>query len=119
MSVSYEKVGVDRINFGKDGLLPAIAQHFETREVLVQAFMNEESFRRTLEIGQAVFWSRSRQELWHKGATSGNFLPVRSIRLNCEENSLLLLCDPLGPTCHTGEISCYFRELDWEPPAGE
>jgi phosphoribosyl-AMP cyclohydrolase len=119
MSVSYEKVGVDRIKFGKDGLLPAIVQHFETREVLVQAFMNEESFRRTLKIGQAVFWSRTRKELWHKGATSGNFLPVRSIRVNCEENSLLLLCDPLGPTCHTGEVSCYFRELDWELPAGE
>ena len=85
----------------------------------MQAFMNEESFRRTLEIGQAVFWSRSRQELWHKGATSGNFLGVRSIRVNCEENTLLLLCDPVGPTCHTGEVSCYFRELDWTPPAAE
>lgn len=119
MSLNYEKVGVEDVKFGEDGLLPAICQHFETREVLVEAFMNEESFRRTLEIGQAVFWSRSRQELWHKGATSGNFLGVRSIRVNCEQNSLLLLCDPLGPTCHTGEVSCYFRELDWEPPTGE
>ncbi len=105
------------IKFDSNGLIPAICQHHETDQVLVLAFMNEKSFRRTLEIGQAVFWSRSRQELWHKGATSGNYLGVVSIQVNCEENSLLLLCDPVGPTCHTGEVSCYYRELDWEPPA--
>lgn len=114
---TLERIDPDSIKFDANGLVPAICQHHETRQVLVLAFMNEESFRRTLEIGQAVFWSRSRRELWHKGATSGNFLGVKSIRVNCEENSLLLLCDPVGPTCHTGEVSCYYRDLAWSPPA--
>ncbi|MDP6349050.1 MAG: phosphoribosyl-AMP cyclohydrolase [Chloroflexota bacterium] len=112
-----DRIDPSAIKFDANGLIPAICQHHETGQVLVLAFMNEQSFRRTLEIGQAVFWSRSRQELWHKGVTSGNYLGVVSIRINCEENSLLLLCDPVGPTCHTGEVSCYYRELDWESPA--
>jgi phosphoribosyl-AMP cyclohydrolase len=113
---TMERINPDEIKFDANGLIPAICQHHETGHVLVLAFMNEESFRRTLEIGQAVFWSRSRGELWHKGATSGNYLGVVSIQVNCEENSLLLLCDPVGPTCHTGQVSCYYRELDWTAP---
>ena len=116
MTISSEPVEASQIKFGADGLLPTICQHYETGQVLVQAFMNKDSFQKTLELGQAVFWSRSRKEMWHKGATSGNYLNVRSIRVNCENNSLLILCDPVGRTCHTGQDSCFFRNLDWRPP---
>jgi phosphoribosyl-AMP cyclohydrolase len=75
------------------------------------ALMNAESLKRTLESGQVWFWSRSRQELWHKGATSGNTLAVREIRKDCDEDALLLKVDPAGPACHTGERSCFYREL--------
>jgi phosphoribosyl-ATP pyrophosphohydrolase/phosphoribosyl-AMP cyclohydrolase len=76
------------------------------------AYMNAESLRRTLESGQAWFWSRSRQELWHKGATSGNFLNVKAILKDCDEDALVVKVEPLGPACHTGERSCFFRTLD-------
>ena len=101
--------GVDDLRFGPDGL-PAVVQDERTREVLMVAFMNREALDRTLETGQAWFWSRGRR-LWHKGATSGNYLHVRQVR-NCEDNSLLLLAEPQGPTCHTGARSCYYRTLD-------
>jgi phosphoribosyl-ATP pyrophosphohydrolase/phosphoribosyl-AMP cyclohydrolase len=107
--------GVDDLRFGPDGLLPAVVQDERTREVLMVAFMNREALDRTLETGQAWFWSRGRQELWHKGATSGNYLHVRQVRRNCEDNSLLLLAQPQGPTCHTGARSCYYRTLDGAP----
>jgi phosphoribosyl-ATP pyrophosphohydrolase/phosphoribosyl-AMP cyclohydrolase len=107
--------GADELRFGPDGLLPAVVQDERTREVLMVAFMNREALDRTLETGQAWFWSRGRQELWHKGATSGNYLDVREVRRNCEDNSLLLLAQPRGPTCHTGARTCYYRTLDGEP----
>ena len=116
MTVNSEPVEMSQVNFGADGLIPAVCQHYETGQVLVLAFMNKASFHKTLELGQAVFWSRSRQEIWHKGATSGNYLNVRSIRVNCERNSILILCDPVGATCHTGQDSCFFRSLNWESP---
>jgi phosphoribosyl-ATP pyrophosphohydrolase/phosphoribosyl-AMP cyclohydrolase len=100
------------IQFDKDGLIPAVVQDATTLQVLVLAFMNEESYRLTRETGQAWFWSRSRQELWHKGGTSGHVLNVKQVLVNCEENSLLLLVDPIGPTCHTNNVSCYYRELE-------
>jgi phosphoribosyl-ATP pyrophosphohydrolase/phosphoribosyl-AMP cyclohydrolase len=106
-------VGLDELCFPADGLLPAVAQDRRTGEVLMVAFMSRESLARTLTTGDAWFWSRSRAELWHKGATSGNYLRVREVRRNCEDNSLLLLCDPAGPACHTGQRTCYFRTLDW------
>ena len=102
------------LQFDKDGLVPAVVQDASTLQVLVLAFMNAESYRLTRETGQAWFWSRSRQELWHKGDTSGHVLNVRQVLINCEENSLLLLVDPIGPTCHTNNVSCYYRELDAE-----
>ena len=77
-------------------------------------YMNEESLELTLSSGDAWFFSRSRQELWHKGATSGNYIKVREIRKDCENNSLLVLAEPTGPVCHTGNENCYFRELDDE-----
>jgi phosphoribosyl-ATP pyrophosphohydrolase/phosphoribosyl-AMP cyclohydrolase len=83
--------------------------------VLMVAFMNREMLARTLETGLAWFWSRSRRQPWLKGATSGNSLRVREVRKNCEENSLLLLAEPLGPACHTGARSCYYRRLDGTP----
>ncbi len=100
------------IKFDDRGLIPAIVQDNNTGEVLIVAYMNEEALRRTLESGQVWFWSRSRQELWHKGATSGNTLAVREIRKDCDEDALLLKVDPAGPACHTGERSCFYRALE-------
>ena len=99
------------LKFDDNGLIPAIVQHANTGVVLMFAWMNEESLRRTRESGQAWFWSRSRKELWHKGATSGNTLDVREIRYDCDVDVLLIKATPKGPACHTGEPSCFFREL--------
>ncbi|TEU01720.1 MAG: phosphoribosyl-AMP cyclohydrolase [Dehalococcoidia bacterium] len=99
------------LKFDDRGLIPAIVQDNTTGEVLMFAFMNAESLKRTVESGQAWFWSRSRQELWQKGATSGNTLAVREIRKDCDEDALLLKVDPAGPACHTGERSCFYRTL--------
>ncbi len=93
-------------------LMPAVVQDVNSREVLMVAFMNAESLRCTLDSGEAVFWSRSRQELWHKGATSGNTQRVVEIRIDCDADTLLLLVDAKGPACHTFETSCFFRTLD-------
>jgi phosphoribosyl-ATP pyrophosphohydrolase/phosphoribosyl-AMP cyclohydrolase len=100
------------LKFDDHGLIPAIVQDNATGEVLMFAFMNAESLKRTLESGQVWFWSRSRQELWHKGATSGNILTLGEIRVDCDEDVLLLRVDPAGPACHTGERSCFYRGLD-------
>ena len=99
------------LKFDATGLIPAIVQDAKTQQVLMMAWMNEESLRRTLEIGQTVFWSRSRQQFWHKGDTSGNTQTVIDLRLDCDGDTLLILVDPAGPACHTGEVSCFFREL--------
>lgn len=103
------------LKFDANGLIPAIAQDARSGEILMVAYMNEEALRRTLEIGQAVFWSRSRQELWHKGATSGNFLRVRRLFADCDNDTVLMLVEPMGPACHTGRTSCFFKELDCPP----
>jgi len=97
--------------FDGNGLIPAIVQDANTGDVLMFAWMSEESLSRTREFGQAWFWSRSRAELWHKGATSGNTLDVREIRYDCDADVLLIKATPNGPACHTGEQSCFFREL--------
>jgi phosphoribosyl-AMP cyclohydrolase len=102
------------LRFDENGLIPAIVQDASSGEVLMLAYMNAESLRRTLESGQAWFWSRSRQELWHKGATSGNFLNVKAILKDCDEDALVVKVEPLGPACHTGERSCFYRELEEE-----
>ncbi len=99
------------LKFDAAGLIPAIVQDAKTQQVLMMAWMNEESLRRTLEIGETVFWSRSRQQFWHKGDTSGNTQTVIDLRLDCDGDTLLILVDPAGPACHTGEVSCFFREL--------
>jgi phosphoribosyl-AMP cyclohydrolase len=105
------------LQFDQKGLIPAIVQDVSTGEVLMLAYMNAESLRRTLESGQAWFWSRSRQELWHKGATSGNFLNVKAILKDCDEDALVVKVEPLGPACHTGNRSCFYRTLEEDGPS--
>jgi phosphoribosyl-AMP cyclohydrolase len=101
------------INFNPQGLIPAIAQHNEDGTVLMMAWMNRDTLEQTLEKGEMVFWSRSREELWHKGATSGNFLKVVSWSPDCDEDCLLFKVLPQGKgvACHTGSKSCFFK---WE-----
>ncbi|HEX8291307.1 MAG TPA: bifunctional phosphoribosyl-AMP cyclohydrolase/phosphoribosyl-ATP diphosphatase HisIE [Pyrinomonadaceae bacterium] len=95
------------VRFDERGLVPAVVQDARTREVLTLAYMNEESLRRTLSEGQTWFWSRSRAELWHKGATSGNTQRVVEVRLDCDADALVVLVEPRGPACHTGAVSCF------------
>ena len=106
-----ETVAVQRLKFDSNGLIPAIVQDASTNEVLMLAYMNTESLRLTFEKGETVFWSRSRQELWHKGGTSGNIQRVVDIRSDCDEDTLLIRVEPAGPACHTGNQTCFYREL--------
>lgn len=99
------------VKFDEKGLIPAIAQDAKTGEVLMVAYMNQESLERTLATGQVWFFSRRRKELWHKGATSGNYLNVKKVFIDCDEDTVLLQVDAAGPVCHTGNRSCFFREL--------
>ncbi|HEX9767518.1 MAG TPA: phosphoribosyl-AMP cyclohydrolase [Nitriliruptorales bacterium] len=103
----------EKLAFDDQGLIPAIVQEHDTGEVLMFAWMNEESLARTLDEGQTVFWSRSRQELWRKGATSGNTQPVVEVRYDCDGDVLLVLVDtaPDNVACHTGRRSCFHRAL--------
>lgn len=100
------------LKFNKDGLIPAIVQDNDTDEVLMLGYMNAESIRRTLDSGQVWFYSRSRSELWHKGATSGNYLNLCSIWKDCDDDTLLLKVKPAGPVCHTGNQSCFYRQIN-------
>jgi phosphoribosyl-AMP cyclohydrolase len=100
------------ITFDANGLIPAVVQDADSKEVLVLAWMNRESIAHTYKTGHVTFWSRSRNELWEKGATSGSFLDLVSIEKNCEANSFLVRARPAGPTCHTGNSSCYYRNFD-------
>lgn len=103
---------LSEIKYDANGLVPAIVQDVVTNDVLMMAWMNAESLKLTIEKGQTVFWSRSRQEIWHKGATSGNVQKVVEVRVDCDADTLLVLVEPAGPACHTGERSCFFRELE-------
>src|SRR5262245_53232 len=103
---------LDKIKWDEQGLIPAVVQDATTRQVLMVAYMNAESLQKTLDSGETVFWSRSRQEFWHKGETSGNIQRIREIRVDCDEDTVLILVDPAGPACHTGEISCFYRTLN-------
>ncbi|HEX6712073.1 MAG TPA: bifunctional phosphoribosyl-AMP cyclohydrolase/phosphoribosyl-ATP diphosphatase HisIE [Thermoleophilaceae bacterium] len=98
---------MDELAFGENGLLPCVVQDWRTGEVLTVAYMNEEAVARTRETGETWFWSRSRQELWHKGETSGNVQRVRELRWDCDADTLLALVEPAGPACHTGERTCF------------
>lgn len=102
------KMDERKIDFAKlDGLVPAIIQDADTRVVLMLGFMNEESYRRTLESGKVCFWSRTRQCYWTKGETSGNYLNVVDILLDCDRDTLLIKVHPVGPVCHTGADTCW------------
>lgn len=94
-------------DFDRHALIPAIVQDADTRRVLMLGYMNKESYARTLAEGEVWFWSRSRERLWRKGETSGNVLRVREVRVDCDADTVLVLADPAGPTCHTGSTSCF------------
>jgi len=100
------------LNFDEKGLIPAIAQDAETGEVLMLAYMNEDSLKKTLETGEMWYWSRSRKELWHKGETSGNIQKVKEIYYDCDADALLAKIEQVGGVaCHTGNRSCFYRKL--------
>jgi phosphoribosyl-AMP cyclohydrolase len=104
ISLDFKKTG---------GLIPAIVQDFETGEILMLAFMNEEAWQETLRTGKATYWSRSRQELWIKGQSSGNVQRVREIRIDCDDDTVLLKVEQVGnAACHTGHRSCFFKKVD-------
>lgn len=106
-----ETLSLDGLKWDKDGLIPAIVQDADTDAVLTLAYMNAESLLRSLEIGQTVFWSRSRQALWHKGETSGHTQDIVSISPDCDGDALLVRVRPTGPACHTGAETCFYRDL--------
>jgi phosphoribosyl-AMP cyclohydrolase / phosphoribosyl-ATP pyrophosphohydrolase len=106
----------DAIAFDERGLVPCVIQDWRSGEVLTLAYMNAEALARTRETGELHLYSRSRRELWHKGATSGNTQAVRALRLDCDGDAILALVEPAGPACHTGERTCFHRG-DLEPPA--
>jgi phosphoribosyl-ATP pyrophosphohydrolase/phosphoribosyl-AMP cyclohydrolase len=105
---------LDSARFGADGLIPAVVQDAHTREVLTVAYMNKEALQLTLERNETHFWSRSRQQLWHKGETSGNFQKVLRVSLDCDQDAVLVEVEPSGPACHTGAYSCFGTEPDLE-----
>ncbi len=105
------------LKFNDKGLIPAIVQDSRNGEVLMLGYMNRESLKRTIDSGDVWFYSRSRQELWHKGETSGNFLRLKSIMKDCDADALLIRAEPMGPVCHTGERTCFFQQLENEDTA--
>ena len=105
------KVNLKDLKFDKQGLIPAIMQDYKTGKVLMLAYMNEKSLRRTLKLGKTCFWSRSRKEYWVKGQTSGNYQYVKSIFYDCDKDSLLIKVRQIGVACHTGNKSCFYGEL--------
>jgi len=100
----------DELRWSDQGLIPAVVQDVHTRKVLMLGYMNRESLRRTMESDHVWFWSRSRQELWEKGATSSSYLVRKQVIADCDGDTLLVLAEPQGPTCHTGEETCFFAE---------
>lgn len=105
-------MNIDELKYDANGLIPAVVQQWDTGEVLMVAWMNAESLQRTIETGTTWFWSRSRQELWNKGATSGNIQRVRELWADCDADTLLVKVDSPGPACHTGNRTCFFNRLD-------
>lgn len=100
------------IKYNSKGLVPAIVQDASTQQVLMMAWMNRESLALTQKTHQAYFWSRSRKQLWKKGETSGNILTVVELRYDCDGDTLLLMVNPAGPACHTGNVSCFYRKME-------
>lgn len=106
---------INDLTFDERGLIPAIIQDWETGEVLMQAWMNKESLKRTIDTGRTWFWSRSREKLWNKGESSGHFQFVKSIRYDCDQDTILVQVEQRGNACHTGEHTCFYRSLDGNP----
>jgi phosphoribosyl-AMP cyclohydrolase len=102
------------LKYDSRGLIPAIIQDAKTKDVLMLGYINSESLKMTLSSGEVWFYSRSRQELWHKGSTSGNVLKVREVWQDCDKDTLLILVDPAGPVCHTGNRTCFFEKVERE-----
>ena len=116
MSTSPQHQLLAELVYDAQGLLPCVIQDWNTGEVLTLAYMNEQALQLTQTTGELHLWSRWRQELWHKGATSGNIQKVRALRVSCDADTLLALVQPAGPACHTGQRTCFYRG-DHEPPA--
>lgn len=104
-------ITLSEIKYDTSGLIPAIVQDAKTNEVLMLAYMNAESLGLTLSTGETHFWSRSRHKLWHKGETSGNIQSVVDVRIDCDADTLLIRIQPAGPACHTGNQTCFYREM--------
>ncbi len=107
----------DDVQFDEHGLVPCVAQDFASGEVLTLAYVNEEALRLTVESGEMHFFSRSRDRIWRKGEESGHVLKLKKLRLDCDGDAVVALVEPTGPACHTGERSCFYRELGGESPA--
>lgn len=104
---------LNKVNWSEDGLVPAIAQDAESGEILMVAWMNREALKQTVERGEAVYWSRSRKKLWHKGEESGHTQKIKEIRLDCDEDVVLMKIDQAGGiACHTGRRSCFYQRLE-------
>ena len=103
--------------YNQQGLMPAIVQDYQTKDVLMVAYVNQETLKLSLEKGETVFYSRSRQEIWHKGETSGNTQEIKEIYYDCDQDTILFMVDPAGPACHTGETSCFYRKIAEETDA--
>ncbi len=108
---ALERVPSSKLRWNDSGLLPAVVQDADTRQVLMVAWVNPESLQLCFETGETWFWSRSRRCLWHKGETSGNIQRIRDILVDCDEDTLLIWVEPAGPACHTGATSCFYRRL--------
>jgi len=102
----------EELAYDDRGLLPAVVQDADTKQVLMLAWVDAEAVKRTLDSGTTWFWSRSREEYWNKGATSGNVQKVVDVLYDCDADALVMLVNPAGPACHTGEVSCFYRSLD-------
>ena len=102
---------MNKFKFNSNGLIPAIIQQYNTNEILMLAWMNKESLEESIKTGQTCFWSRSKKRLWKKGETSGNIQIIKSIKLDCDNDTLLIKVDAKGPACHTGEKSCFFKKI--------
>lgn len=100
------------LKFNQSGLITTVIQDADSDQVLMVAWMNTTAFEKTIQTGEVHFWSRSRSELWRKGETSGNFLYVKEIYLDCDCDTILIKVDPSGPACHTGQLSCFYRKLE-------
>jgi len=102
---------IGKIIFNENGLVPTIAQQYDNKEVLMMAWMNEESIKKTVATGMVHYWSRSRNKLWMKGETSGNFQKLKEFHFDCDGDTILLFVDQSGPACHTGSNNCFFNKI--------